>query len=175
MLDARELVKGRVLESAMMSAREVCDAICEQTGAEGIQVVGNKFVIYRKSEKLERERKAQAQPKTPKPAKKKVNPVKAGIRSRRKAAKEERERRDKYFHDAAVQAAIERRKQHRRTSGCRRALRTRRRGCGWCSSLRRTRRGWRSAISSFGAAARAIPWILCGNSTHNIRRTNFFC
>ena len=91
-LDARELVKGRVLESAMMSAREVCDAICEQTGAEGIQVVGNKFVIYRKSEKLERERKAQAQPKAPKPAKKKVNPVKAGIRSRRKAAKEERER-----------------------------------------------------------------------------------
>ena len=114
-LDARELVKGRVLESAMMSAREVCDAICEQTGAEGIQVVGNKFVIYRKSEKLERERKAQAQPKAPKPAKKKVNPVKAGIRSRRrKAAKEERERRDKYFHDAAVQAAIERRKQQSR-------------------------------------------------------------
>ena len=111
-LDARELVKGRVLESAMMSAREVCDAICEQTGAEGIQVVGNKFVIYRKSEKLERERKAQ--PKVPKPAKKKVNPVKAGIRSRRKAAKEERERRDKYFHDAAVQAAIERRKQQSR-------------------------------------------------------------
>ena len=86
----------------------------EQTGAEGIQVVGNKFVIYRKSEKLERERKAQAQPKAPKPAKKKVNPVKAGIRSRRKAAKEERERRDKYFHDAAVQAAIERRKQQSR-------------------------------------------------------------
>ena len=113
-LDARELVKGRVLESAMMSAREVCDAICEQTGAEGIQVVGNRFVIYRKSEKLERERKAQAQPKAPKPAKKKVNPVKAGIRSRRKAAKEERERRDKYCHDAAVQAAIERRKQQSR-------------------------------------------------------------
>ncbi len=33
-LDARELVKGRVLESAMMSAREVCDAICEQTGGQ---------------------------------------------------------------------------------------------------------------------------------------------
>ena len=71
-------------------------------------------MINRKSEKLERERKAQAQPKAPKPAKKKVNPVKAGIRSRRKAAKEERERRDKYFHDAAVQAAIERRKQQSR-------------------------------------------------------------
>ena len=113
-LDARELVKGRVLESAMMSAREVCDAICEQTGAEGIQVVGHTYVIYRKSEKLERERKAQAQPKAPKPVKKKVNPVKAGIRSRRTAAKVERERRDTSFHDAAVQAAIERRKQQSR-------------------------------------------------------------
>ena len=112
LLDARELVKGRVLESALMSAREVCDVLCEQTGAEGVQVVGSKFVIYRKSEKLERERKAQ--PKTAKPAKKKVNPVKQGIRNRRKAAKEERERRDKYFHDAAVQAAIERRKQQSR-------------------------------------------------------------
>lgn len=116
LLDARELVKGRVLESALMSAREVCDVLCEQTGAEGVQVVGSKFVIYRKSEKLERERKAQAQaqPKAAKPAKKKVNPVKQGIRNRRKAAKEERERRDKYFHDAAVQAAIERRKQQSR-------------------------------------------------------------
>ena len=56
----------------------------------------------------------QAQPKAAKPAKKKVNPVKQGIRNRRKAAKEERERRDKYFHDAAVQAAIERRKQQSR-------------------------------------------------------------
>ena len=97
-----------------MSAREVCDVLCEQTGAEGVQVVGSKFVIYRKSEKLERERKAQAQPKAAKSAKKKVNPVKQGIRNRRKAAKEERERRDKYFHDAAVQAAIERRKQQSR-------------------------------------------------------------
>ena len=34
LLDARELVKGRVLESALMSAREVCDVLCEQTGAE---------------------------------------------------------------------------------------------------------------------------------------------
>ena len=103
-----------MLESALMSAREVCDVLCEQTGAEGVQVVGSKFVIYRKSEKLERERKAQAQPKAAKSAKKKVNPVKQGIRNRRKAAKEERERRDKYFHDAAVQAATERRKQQGR-------------------------------------------------------------
>ena len=114
MLDARELVKGRVLESAMMSAREVCDAICEQTGAEGIQVVGNKFVIYRKSEKLERERKAQTQPKAPKPAKKKGQSREGRYPQPPQGGQGKRERRDKYFHDAAVQAAIERRKQQSR-------------------------------------------------------------
>ena len=34
LLTARELVKGKVLEVALMSAREVSDAICEATGAE---------------------------------------------------------------------------------------------------------------------------------------------
>ena len=47
-LDARELVKGRVLESAMMSAREVCDAICEQTGAEGCLSIPNEFGIVQR-------------------------------------------------------------------------------------------------------------------------------
>ena len=45
LLTARELVKGKVLEAALMSAREVSDAICEATGAEGVSCVGNKFVI----------------------------------------------------------------------------------------------------------------------------------
>lgn len=34
LLTARELVKGKVLETALMSAREVSDAICEATGAD---------------------------------------------------------------------------------------------------------------------------------------------
>ena len=42
LLDAKELIKGRVLETAMLSARECCDALCEATGADGIQVVGSK-------------------------------------------------------------------------------------------------------------------------------------
>ena len=50
-LTARELVKGKVLEGALMSPREVSDAICEATGAEGVACVGSKFVIYRFSEK----------------------------------------------------------------------------------------------------------------------------
>ena len=46
-LDSRELVKGKVLEGAMMTPREVLDELCEATGAEGIAVIGTKFVIYR--------------------------------------------------------------------------------------------------------------------------------
>ena len=37
-LTARELVKGKVLEGALMSPREVSDAICQATGAEGVAV-----------------------------------------------------------------------------------------------------------------------------------------
>ena len=55
-LTARELVKGKVLEGALMSPREVSDAICEATGAEGVACVGSKFVIYRFSEKKQAER-----------------------------------------------------------------------------------------------------------------------
>lgn len=116
LLDARELIKGRVLEAAMLTAREAADELCVRTGAEGIQTVGNKFVIYRKSEKLEKARAAEKKAAA-KPNAKKVNPVKAGIRKRRTAAKLERERRDKFFHDAAVNAAIERRKQREQQDG----------------------------------------------------------
>ncbi len=65
LLDIHELVKGRVLETAMMTPREVCDALCEATGAEGIQVVGSKFVIWRKSEKVEQEKKQAAKRQLP--------------------------------------------------------------------------------------------------------------
>ena len=55
LLEAKELVKGRALETSLLTAREASDAICEATGADGVQTVGSKFVIYRKSKKLERE------------------------------------------------------------------------------------------------------------------------
>ncbi len=106
-LESKELVKGKVLETAMMSAREVSDAICEETGAEGIQVVGNRFVIYRKSKKLEAQRKLA---KEKEKAQKKLNPVREGAQKRRQAAKDAREKTKEYYHQAAVQAAIDRRK-----------------------------------------------------------------
>ena len=46
-LTARELIKGRVLETSMMTAAEACAALAEATGAEGVQSIGSRFVLYR--------------------------------------------------------------------------------------------------------------------------------
>jgi RNA-binding protein len=50
-LKARELIKGKVLESSMLTAREACEALCESCKAELVQVIGTKFVIYKRNEK----------------------------------------------------------------------------------------------------------------------------
>lgn len=99
---ANELIKGRVLEASLLDPREACDAICSRTGADGVQIVGTKFVLYRKSEKPE------AKPVKKTPAKR--NPVKEGVRARKQAARKKREARKEYFHEAAVKAAIEKRR-----------------------------------------------------------------
>ena len=104
-LTARELIKCQVLETALMSAREASDALCQATGAEGVQAVGNKFVLYRKSEK----KAAEAAPKE-----KKINPVRRGVQQRRRKAQELRQKRDAYFKQAAIEAAIEREKEKQR-------------------------------------------------------------
>ena len=49
LLDAHELVKGKVLESAMLTPRMVSEALCEASGAEPVQCIGSKFVLYRQS------------------------------------------------------------------------------------------------------------------------------
>ena len=49
-LRKRELIKLRVLENSGWTAREAADAIAEQTGADVVQVIGSKFVLYRKNE-----------------------------------------------------------------------------------------------------------------------------
>ena len=50
-LRSRELIKGRVLEASLLTAREACDALCEACRAEGVQVIGSKFVLYKRNEK----------------------------------------------------------------------------------------------------------------------------
>lgn len=46
-LVARELVKCRVLESSLLTAREASDMLAEATGAEGVQAIGSRFVLYK--------------------------------------------------------------------------------------------------------------------------------
>ena len=104
-LTARELVKGKVLETAFLSPREVSDAICAATGAEGVACIGTKFVIYRFSEKLQEERNQTGRAKR-KPTK--VNPVRKGAQARRQAARKVREQRNEYFRQQAIEKAIER-------------------------------------------------------------------
>ena len=97
-LTARELVKGKVLEGALMSPREVSDAIC----------VGSKFVIYRFSEKKQAERNMTGRAKRKEIPVSKSDPVRKGIRARRHAAKLAREQRNAFFKEKAVEKAIER-------------------------------------------------------------------
>jgi RNA-binding protein len=48
-LEARELVKASVLKNSAIDAREACEKIASVTGAEIVQIIGNKFVLYRES------------------------------------------------------------------------------------------------------------------------------
>lgn len=107
-LTARELVKGKVLEGAMMTPREACDAICEATGAEGIAVIGTKFVIWRFSEKLQQQRNETGRAKNKMVTVAKANPVRKGAQARRQAARKVREQRNEYFRQQAIEKAIER-------------------------------------------------------------------
>ena len=107
-LTARELVKGKVLEGALLSPREACDEICEATGADGVAVIGTKFVIYRFSEKLQEERNQSGRAKRKPISVAKSNPVRKGAKARRTAAKQQREQRNEYFRQQAIEKAIER-------------------------------------------------------------------
>ncbi len=107
-LDTRELVKGKVLEGAMMTPREVCDEICEATGAEGVGVIGTKFIIYRFSEKLQAQRNQTGRAKRKETPVAKSNPVRKGAQARRQAARKVREQRNEYFRQMAIDKAIER-------------------------------------------------------------------
>ena len=48
-LEARELVKARVLPNSGYTAREAANEIAEATGADVVSVIGSKFVLYKES------------------------------------------------------------------------------------------------------------------------------
>lgn len=53
-LEARELIKCKVLENAPLSSREAADALAKATRSEVVQVIGTKFVLYRPSHSKEK-------------------------------------------------------------------------------------------------------------------------
>jgi len=50
-LEARELIKLRVLENSEYTPREAAEELAAEVGAEVVTVIGTKFVLYRESEK----------------------------------------------------------------------------------------------------------------------------
>ena len=46
-LEARELIKGRVLENSMYTAREAAEELKVAARCEVVQVIGSKFVLFR--------------------------------------------------------------------------------------------------------------------------------
>ena len=56
-LEARELIKGKVLENSLLSPREAAEALAPLTRSEVVQVIGTKFVLYRPSHKKDKKDK----------------------------------------------------------------------------------------------------------------------
>lgn len=51
-LRPRELIKVGVQENSPVTAREACAEVAEALGAEPVQVIGRKFVIYRRNKEI---------------------------------------------------------------------------------------------------------------------------
>ena len=48
-LEARELIKLRILENSGYTAREAAEEIAAKTNADVVSVIGSRFVLYRES------------------------------------------------------------------------------------------------------------------------------
>lgn len=51
LLEARELIKVKVLKNCPLSAKEVLGEICAKTNSEPVQCIGSTFIIYKRSTK----------------------------------------------------------------------------------------------------------------------------
>ena len=48
-IEARELIKVKVLETALLLTKEAAVQVADGLGAEIVQVIGSKFVLYKKN------------------------------------------------------------------------------------------------------------------------------
>lgn len=46
-IKAREIIKMRVLETSMLTARQACETLCAALDAQPVQAIGSRFVLYR--------------------------------------------------------------------------------------------------------------------------------
>ena len=56
-LEARELIKGKVLENSMLTAREGAEELAQATRSQVVQVIGTKFVLYRETHSKEKDKR----------------------------------------------------------------------------------------------------------------------
>ena len=56
-LEARGLIKGKVLENSLLSAREGAEELARATRSQVVQVIGTKFVLYRETHSKERDKR----------------------------------------------------------------------------------------------------------------------
>ena len=49
-LEAKELIKVHILDNSLLEIRETADDIAAHLGADTVQTIGSKFVLYRKSQ-----------------------------------------------------------------------------------------------------------------------------
>ena len=56
-LEARELIKGKVLENSMLSAREGAEELAKATRSQVVQVIGTKFVLYSETHSKEKDKR----------------------------------------------------------------------------------------------------------------------
>ena len=56
-LEARELIKGKVLENSMLTSREGAEELAKATRSEVVQVIGTKFVLYRESHSKDKDKR----------------------------------------------------------------------------------------------------------------------
>ena len=48
-LEKRELIKAKVLENSDITSRQAADIIAKSVGADVVQVIGSKFILYKES------------------------------------------------------------------------------------------------------------------------------
>lgn len=52
-LEARELIKVKILETALLETKSAANEIAEKLGAECVQAIGSRFVLFKRAVKKE--------------------------------------------------------------------------------------------------------------------------